>query len=86
MCGEREREKKKKGRNGAMFTRVYLSRECFLVDARTVVYLNIAIEEKRSKNFAASVPRISRVGNITLASKRDSYLLRTDCNGQNFYF
>lgn len=68
-----------------MFTRVYLSRERFLLDARTVVYLNIAIEEKRSKNFAASVPRIGRVGNITLEQAR--FLSAANrLHGQNFYF
>lgn len=42
-----------------------LSRERLLVDARTVVYLNIAVEEKRSE-LRGERARIGRVGNITL--------------------
>lgn len=80
-----EKKKRKKRKIETMFIRVHLSRERFLVDARTVVYLNIAIEEKRRKNFAASVPRIGRVGNITLEQAR-FLSARTDCTGKIFIF
>lgn len=79
-----KKKKRKKRKIEAMFTRVHLSRERFLVDARTVVYLNIAIEEKRRKNFAASV--VSAAWETLLSSKRDSYLREPIARAKFLFF
>lgn len=82
---KKKRKKKKEDRKRCLLARIYRA-SVFLVDARTAVLSKYCDRRKKEGKFRGErMPRIGRVGNITLEQAR--FLSAANrLRGQNFYF